>query len=241
VLAGNGINADGINEAFLLKLSSAVLTTGAVSFTGAVDLFISDPSNQGYGVDPETGAFRNEIADLNFSEDAGVKTAAWPNISSGRHLVYLTGSAAGTYEVDFDFLHSDNQTSGAAFSGDLLAGGVHIYAAEFAAETASTAQYRLIYADTDGDGLGDGSDAVPRSDLRNTVIIGDIDTGLPNRILADGSTLNDIINAEAARAENHGQFVSAVAGLTKLWTSGGILPKEARSLVQSAAAQSDIP
>jgi uncharacterized membrane protein len=240
-LAGNGINAAGQPEAFVARLGASVQTSGEISLGGPVSLFLVDPENKRYGTNPATGDFHSEIPDLSLSDGSGTRTVEWLNILSGNHQIYLKAGSAGVYEMDLTFVHLDNQPSGASFTGDLLQGGVHIYSAEISAETSSTAQYRLVYSDTDGDQVEDGADSVPRSDLRSTVIIGDIDTGLPNRVLSDGSTLNDIINAEAAKAENHGEFVSAVARITKLWTSGGLLPKEARSLVQSAAAQSDLP
>ena len=240
-VAGNGINADGLSEPYLAKLNAAVRTSGEIELSGPVSLFLVDPESKRFGTDPATGQYYSEIPELSLSDGSGARTVEWLNIVSGNHLVYVKAGTAGIYDLDVSFTHQDNEESGASFTGDLLAGGIHIYSAEVASEVSTTAQYRLIYSDTDGDGKVDSADAVPRSDLRATIIIDNIDTGLPNRVLADGSTLNDVIIAEASKAVNHGAFVSAVAQITKLWTSGGLLAKEARSLVQSAAAQSDLP
>lgn len=241
VIAGNGVNASGFTEAFIAKLASPVLTTGAISFSGAVSFFLVDPESRRYGTNPETGEQLAEIPGLELSEENGANVASWLDIVDGSHLVYLTGTEAGSYALDFSFLHLDNESTGASFNSELLKGGVHVYSAAISKDTAQGAEYRLIYADTDGDGVGDASDSNPKSDLRPTIFIDDLDTGLPNRVLADGSSLNDIIIVEAAKATNHGEFVKAVAQITKLWTSTGLLSNEARSLVQSAAAQSDIP
>ena len=48
-------------------------------------------------------------------------------------------------------------------------------------------------ADCDGDGVPDDEDCQPDSDLSETIIIGDDDTGITNDLLEDGCTLSDLI------------------------------------------------
>ncbi|MGZ8939942.1 MAG: hypothetical protein ACXW32_12085 [Limisphaerales bacterium] len=236
VIAGTGYNADGNEEAFLVSLGDegGVETSGAVSFAGAVSLYLVDPTGGRYGIDPVTGASFSEIADLTLSEEGSLKKAAWPGFAGGEHLIHLTGTGAGSYQLGFDFLHLDKEASGAAFSRDLLPGGLHIYAATVAADTADGASYRLVYADTDGDKVEDASDAVPRSNLRPTIVINGIDTGVKNKVLADGTTLNDAIACVAVKAGNRGNFVSAMNKLTQGWTSAGIITKSEAAVIHNA-------
>ena len=69
-------------------------------------------------------------------------------------------------------------------------------------------------------------------------MIGDIDTGVPNRLFANGCTSADLIARLAAAASNHGGFVSAVAHLTNGWVSDGLIAGKDKGAIQSAAARS---
>ena len=238
VIAGTGINADGFAEAFLVKLGeSAADTAGLVALTGSASFLLVDPASQKYGIDPATGNFHNEIPNLTFTSEADTGTASWTDIQSGEHRVYVKGTIADDYSLDLSFLHADGNQSGASFSGDLLAGGLHVYAALIAEDTSVGAEYRLVYADTDGDSVEDGSDAVPRSDLRPTLFIGNVDTGLANHVFPDGRSMNDIINAVAASARNHGEFVSTVNALGREWIGAGILKPNASSTFEFSIAR----
>ena len=64
--------------------------------------------------------------------------------------------------------------------------------------------------DADGDGIPDGTDACPISDLDPTVVIGGSDTGAGNDLLPDGCTVQDLVDRAAASAQTHGAFVSTV-------------------------------
>ena len=50
--------------------------------------------------------------------------------------------------------------------------------------------------------------------VQATIVIGGIDTGVPNHLFDNGCTMSDLIADAAAAANNHGQFVSAVDKLT---------------------------
>jgi uncharacterized membrane protein len=238
VIAGNGVNANGMTEAFLAKLESAVETSGTVNIGGAVSLFLVDPEGKRFGASPETGESFAEIPGLTFETAEDLRTAAWPDIVAGEHLVYVQGSEAGNYQLEFDFLHLDNQKSGASFEGELLKGGLHVYAADIASETAADSEFRLIYSDTDGDGLQDNEDAVPKSDLREFVYIGQIQTTIPNRVLTNGASLNDIIKAHLAGKVRQGDKVSAMAKLTSKWTNCGLIRKQDMTRLLEAVKQS---
>jgi hypothetical protein len=74
-----------------------------------------------------------------------------------------------------------------------------------------------------------------------TVVIDGVDTGVPNVVGDDGCTISDQIAAAAASAANHGEFVSAVAGLTNGLKSAGVISKGEKGAIQRVAAQANIP
>jgi hypothetical protein len=94
------------------------------------------------------------------------------------------------------------------------------------------------YPDADGDLVNDEVDCNSHSDLRPTIVIGGIDTGVPNQLFPNGCTSSDLIEALRAGASNHGAFVSGVAHLTNLWVSAGLITEEQKDAVQGAAAKS---
>jgi hypothetical protein len=93
------------------------------------------------------------------------------------------------------------------------------------------------FPDADGDGFVDDEDCNPKSDRRTTIVIGRIDTGVPNRLFEGGCTSADLIAQAAAAASNHGKFVSAVAHLTNEWVAAGLVSGKQKGAIQSAAAK----
>jgi len=93
------------------------------------------------------------------------------------------------------------------------------------------------FPDADGDAFADDEDCNPNSDTRATIVIGSIDTGVPNRLFETGCTSSDLIARLAAAASNHGGFVSAVAHLTNDWVAAGIISGKQKGAIQSAAAK----
>ncbi len=91
--------------------------------------------------------------------------------------------------------------------------------------------------DTDGDGVCDGVDAYPNSrDVGGNIHIGGCDTGVPNAVFPDGSTMSDQIHTLRVGARNHGQFVSGVARLRNEWRKAGTLTNEQAQAIQRCAA-----
>jgi hypothetical protein len=93
------------------------------------------------------------------------------------------------------------------------------------------------FPDADGDGVADDEDCNPTSDLRPTIVIGTIDTGVPNVLYPDGCTRADLIAALAASAANHGQFISGVAALTDEWFQAGEITGAQKGAIDRAAAR----
>lgn len=117
---------------------------------------------------------------------------------------------------------------GFALGEPLAAGGaVHVYGA---------------LVDSDGDGVPDADDHCPDSILTPTVVFGDLDTGVENRVNDEGCSLADLFAAlePASGWKNHGQFVSnSVKLVKKLLRSGEIDAAEAQAL-RTGAAQANL-
>lgn len=73
------------------------------------------------------------------------------------------------------------------------------------------------------------------------IVIDGCDTGVANQILPDGTTMQQGIDACAAAATNHGDFVSCVARLTNAWVEAGLITGEEKGRIQSCAAGANIP
>ena len=93
------------------------------------------------------------------------------------------------------------------------------------------------FPDADSDGVANDEDCNPNSDTRPTIVIGAINTGVPNTLFANGCTMSDLIAQLAASARNHGQFVSSVAHLTNEWVQAGLITGQQKGAIQSAAAK----
>jgi len=93
------------------------------------------------------------------------------------------------------------------------------------------------YPDADGDLVNDEVDCDASSDLRPTIVIGGIDTGVPNTFFPNGCTSADLIAGLKAGASNHGGFVSGVARLTDQWVASGLITSAQKDAIQSAAAK----
>lgn len=101
--------------------------------------------------------------------------------------------------------------------------------------------------DTDGDGVDDPLDQCPDSDLRETIWIESLDTGVAN-LLADeravdefGCSPADYIQAlvETARQEsrNHGQLVRTVSQSLKQLERNGLIPPHRHGTLVSCVAR----
>lgn len=93
------------------------------------------------------------------------------------------------------------------------------------------------FPDADADGVVDDEDCNPNSDTNTTIIIGGIDTGVPNQLFANGCTMSDLLSELKAGATNHGDYVSAVSHLTNQWKSDGLISGSNKGAIQSAAAK----
>lgn len=94
--------------------------------------------------------------------------------------------------------------------------------------------------DTDGDGIPDGEDDCPNSDLSPTVVIDGCDSGVDNELFDDGCTISDNITELADSSTSHGSFTSAVSHLTNELKKDGVISGKQKGAIQSCAGQADI-
>lgn len=136
-----------------------------------------------------------------------------------------TGSAAGS---GFGAAVVVLPGLGFAIGEPAAAGGaVHVYTAA---------------VDTDGDGVPDIDDHCPDSILTPTVVFGDEDTGVENRVDEDGCSIADLFAALEPESgwKNHGQFVSSSVKLVKSLLRDGTIDKSEAKLLKTGAAHSNV-
>jgi hypothetical protein len=90
---------------------------------------------------------------------------------------------------------------------------------------------------SDNDGVPDGVDACLRSDIRPTVVIGDCNSGVANRMFTDGCSMSDVLARCAVGARNHGDYVSCVAQTTNEFKNIGAIDGSGKGAIQSCAAK----
>jgi PA domain-containing protein len=95
------------------------------------------------------------------------------------------------------------------------------------------------YEDRDIDNVADAGDQCLGSDLRGSVIIGGINTGVTNKLFATGCTITDLVNKCSEGAKNHGQAQSCVADITKQLLDGGFINPPQQGAIRSAAAKTN--
>ena len=97
------------------------------------------------------------------------------------------------------------------------------------------------FPDADLDGVADGNDCEPHSDLLPTIVINGCDTGVTNTLFANGCTVSDLVSHIAANSNNHGNFVNGVAHLTDELRNAGLISGNQKGKIQSCAAGSNLP
>lgn len=91
--------------------------------------------------------------------------------------------------------------------------------------------------DADGDGYVDDEDCNPNSAIQPTIILGGVDTGVPNSVFYGGCTMTDEILQLKATSRNQATFLSALGRLTNLWKSQKLITNAQRNAILAAAAK----
>ena len=87
--------------------------------------------------------------------------------------------------------------------------------------------------------VASGPAACPVPDTRPTVWLGTVDSGVPNRVVADACTINNAIQDERAWP-NHGQFVEHVTEVAEHLHHLGVIDHKEHGRLVSAAARSGV-
>lgn len=96
--------------------------------------------------------------------------------------------------------------------------------------------------DLDGDGWVDGCDACPDSDVEETIVLGQCNTGVLNGPGGeDGCTMSDDIAACSESSRNHGQYVRCVLRLGMEWVRQGQIRHYEKARIVRCAARGGRP
>jgi hypothetical protein len=98
----------------------------------------------------------------------------------------------------------------------------------------------LPLVDADGDGIADSQDSCPGSNREAAVFIDGCETGIENKPLGNGCSMNDLIGQCLEGARNHGKFVSCITRLVNDWKKGGLIPKGKQVSINKCAAKTKI-
>jgi hypothetical protein len=154
--------------------------------------------------------------------------------AAGRPRVYAPFPVApGSSISHYDTIAFRNLLMEPAINGDLT----HQLKAPFDLTFELLHDEGWNFPDADHDTVVDDEDCNPTSDLRPTIIIGGIDTGVPNRRFPGGCSSSDLIAQLAAASAGHGDFVSRVAALRNAWRDAGYISGGQNGAIQSAAAR----
>lgn len=223
-----------------------------VQAAGAIALIVADnaaggpPAGLG-GTDPAITipAVRITLADGNtiktallggpvsakLSLDTSVRAGASPD---GNALLYTPSPVQpGSSVSHWDTIATPNQLMEPAINADLT----HSVKAP---QDLSSAQLWDVgwFPDGDLDTVpNDGTDRCPASILTPTVVVGAIDTQVPNTLFGTGCTISDLVAICGKDARNHGAFVSCVAGLGNELVGAGVITGAQKGAIQSAAAR----
>jgi hypothetical protein len=102
-----------------------------------------------------------------------------------------------------------------------------------------TAFFRLdteVPPDEDGDGVPDDIDLCNSSELGETVVIGECDSGVENQIFADGCTVTDLVFDCDGPDISHGKWVSCVAHVLNDLKAEDVISGVDKDAIQSCAA-----
>ena len=95
--------------------------------------------------------------------------------------------------------------------------------------------------DDDNDGVADALDPSPRSDLRPTVVIGSCNTGVPNRPVSGGATMNDQVGSCFQSSTTKRAFDRCISNLASRWQRQKLISPAQKKAVLNCAAQTPFP
>ena len=232
VKARNATNAGAIGVIIYNQLANAAAAPPSMAGDGINDAFVLIPSvslrrADGLAIVAQLGGTVTATIGTNLSIRAGADLL-------GRARVYAPAPVVGGSSIShYDTVAFRNLLMEPAINPDLT----HKVKAPDDLTFELLRDEGWTFPDADNDGVADDEDCNPNSDTRPTIFVGTINTGVPNQMFANGFSMADLIAALAANANNHGDFVSAVANLTNQWVADGLITGRQKGAIQSAAAK----
>jgi hypothetical protein len=167
----------------------------------------------------------------------GTQNSSWQYLDAANITISAldTGSGVGSVEYKLD--------SGAwtAYSAPVVVNtaGAHTFlyrATDLAGNVSAELSGSFTIVES---GPGPGPDVCPDSDVRDTVIIGDIDSQVENVDIGNGCTINDVID-EDGDWTSHNQFVRHVKAVTKELVQNKVITGALRDRIVTAAVNSTV-
>jgi hypothetical protein len=206
-----GMADDGVNGAFVTIPTVSVRRVDGLAILGALA----------------------EGVTATISVDPTVRAGADP---LDRARVYAPFPVVGGSSIShFDTVASPNLLMEPSINADLT----HELRAPFDLSQELLRDVGWTFPDADGDGIPDYDDCNPNSDLRPTIVVGGINTNVPNTLFPGGCTSSDLLTQIQGSATNHGDFVAGAALLTNDWVRQGIITGRQKGAIENAVARSN--
>jgi uncharacterized cupredoxin-like copper-binding protein len=168
---------------------------------------------------------------------SGTQNSSWQYIDAATITISAldTGSGVGSVEYKLDGGAWTAYTAPVAVDAE----GNHTFAYRATDNAGNTSAELTGTFTIVEDGPGPAPDACPSSDVRDTVIIGDVDSQVPNVDTGNGCTINDVIDEDADYASQN-DFIRWVKAATKELVQNGVIDSDQRNRIIAAAIDSGV-
>ena len=232
VKARNATEAGAVGVVIYNNAANAAVAPSSMADDGINGVFVTVPTvglTRADGLAIVAQLANGVVADL--TVDPTIRAGA---DAAGRPRVYAPFPVAPASSIShYDTVAFRNLLMEPAINGDLT----HNLKAPFDLTFELLHDEGWQFPDADHDEVVDDEDCNANSDLRPTIFIGEINTGVANRFFQGGCSSADLIAQLAATSAGHGDFVSRVAALRNEWRKAGYISGGENGAIESAAAR----
>ncbi|WP_377267188.1 OmpL47-type beta-barrel domain-containing protein [Peterkaempfera sp. SMS 1(5)a] len=165
----------------------------------------------------------------------GTQNAAWQYVGSATVTITATDDKSGVDRIEYSLDGGPYLVYTAPVVVDRAGDhAVRYRAVDKAGNTSAVATANLTVVDSRS-----GGGHCAESDNRATVIVGTVNSGVPNRVTGNGCTINERILDEQAW-KSHDAFVDHVKHLTDALLHEGVIDRREAKAINTAASRSDI-
>ncbi|MQY36824.1 hypothetical protein SRB17_48260 [Streptomyces sp. RB17] len=249
-------------------VSSATVTVSASdaeSGVATVEYSLDDGAYRDYGAPVQVSGVGQHTVAYRATDKAGntsaVKSVSFTVVAAppaDTTPPEVSASVSGTKDASGNYVGGATVTVTASDSGSGVAtteysldGGPYLsYSAPVAVNRAGS--HTFLYRATDKAGNTSTAKSLtltvvdskpptdcPETDDRSTVFVGTVNTGIPNRVTANGCTINELIEDHRTWA-SHGEFVSYVGDLVADLRHEGVVDQREAGDIKKAAGRSDV-